>query len=109
MDPNEPHLYGKYCHSCGKSINKQAEICPYCGVRVGPFPRSYVEEHRTWLIVLLLCLFVGSLGIHRFYVGKRGTAILMLLTLGGLGIWTLVDLILIVTGNFTDEDGNKIY
>ncbi|MDD2297399.1 MAG: TM2 domain-containing protein [Sphaerochaetaceae bacterium] len=109
MDLKEQGQHGKYCHSCGKSISKQAEICPYCGVRVGAPPSSYFEEHRTWIIVLLLCLFVGPLGIHRFFVGKRGTGILMLLTLGGFGIWVIIDLILIVTGNFTDANGMIIY
>jgi TM2 domain-containing membrane protein YozV len=47
-------------------------------------------------------------GIHRFYVGKVGTGILQLLTLGGLGVWVLIDCIYIVTGAFRDKDGNKI-
>lgn len=54
---------------------------------------------------LLLCLLLGSFGAHRFYVGKIGTGILMLLTLGGLGIWSLIDLIMIAVGKFTDKDG----
>ena len=46
--------------------------------------------------------------MHRFYVGKIGTGILMVLTIGGLGIWTLVDMIIIITGNFRDGDGRLI-
>jgi len=57
---------------------------------------------------LLLCFFVGFLGIHRFYVGKIGTGILQLLTFGGFGIWTMVDFIMIVVGNFRDKDGQLI-
>ncbi len=60
------------------------------------------------LIAFLLCFFLGGLGIHRFYVGKIGTGILMLVTLGGLGIWTLIDLIILAVGAFTDKDGNKL-
>jgi len=54
------------------------------------------------LVALLLCLFLGGLGIHRFYVGKNGTGIAMIFTLGGLGIWSLVDLIMIAVGSFRD-------
>ena len=61
-----------------------------------------------WLALFLLTFFVGVLGVHRFYVGKIGTGVLMLITLGGLGIWFLVDLLLVVTGQFTNKDGQKI-
>ena len=60
------------------------------------------------LPVFLLFFFLAWLGIHRFYVGKIGTAILYIITLGGLGVWWIVDLILIVTGSFTDDHGQKI-
>lgn len=60
------------------------------------------------LPAFLLCFFVGFLGVHRFYVGKIGTGILQIVTLGGLGIWTLIDFIMIICGAFTDKAGNKI-
>ena len=50
----------------------------------------------------------GWLGAHRFYVGKIGTGILFILTAYGLGIWWLIDLIMIITGAFTDSEGKKV-
>ncbi len=66
------------------------------------------KSDKDWLVTLLLCIFVGGIGIHRFYAGKIGTGILQLLTAGGCGIWTLVDLIMIITGKFTDSEGRLI-
>ena len=63
---------------------------------------------KSFVSVLILCIVLGWLGIHRFYVGKIGTGILMLLTLGGLGIWTLIDTIVIATQNFKDSEGLTI-
>ena len=66
------------------------------------------KSEKSFVAALLLCLFLGGLGVHRFYVGKIGTGILMLLTLGGLGIWALIDLIMIAVGSFTDKNGLPI-
>ena len=67
-----------------------------------------MKIEKSWITTLLLCLFLGGLGVHRFYAGKIGTGILQLITVGGCGIWTLIDLIMIITGSFTDKDGNPI-
>jgi TM2 domain-containing membrane protein YozV len=64
---------------------------------------------KSRLAALLLCFFLGALGIHRFYVGKIGTGVLMLLTFGGLGIWVLIDLIFIMAGSFKDKEGQRIF
>ncbi|GAA0476431.1 hypothetical protein Ade02nite_42880 [Paractinoplanes deccanensis] len=60
---------------------------------------------KSWIATLLLCFFLGTLGVHRFYVGKVGTGILMLITVGGFGIWTLIDFIMIAVGKFSDKQG----
>lgn len=67
-----------------------------------------MKSEKDWLVTLLLCLFLGSIGVHRFYTGKIGTGLLQLFTLGGCGIWVLIDLIMILVGNFKDKDGNAI-
>lgn len=64
---------------------------------------------KSRLTCLLLCWIFGMFGAHRFYVGKTGTAILQILTIGGFfGIWVLIDLVMIIAGSFTDKQGNRI-
>jgi len=64
---------------------------------------------KSRLVATLLCFFFGVIGVHRFYVGKTGTGILMILTLGGLSVWTFIDLIMIVVGAFTDAQGRRVF
>jgi hypothetical protein len=63
---------------------------------------------KEWLTALLLCLLLGVFGAHRFYTGRIGSGIAQLLTLGGCGIWALIDLIMIITGSFTDASGQPL-
>lgn len=110
----------KYCPRCGVVIDVNSVVCPACGV---PQPASGVgmdaqhplhvqvsvgPSERKILPAFILCLLFGVFGAHRFYAGKVGTGFLQLVTFGGLGIWWLVDLIMIVTGSFRDGDGERI-
>jgi TM2 domain-containing membrane protein YozV len=86
-------------------------VCPHCGVATGvgvPFAGPYDPQARSWIVALLLSVFLGSLGVDRFYLGKIGTGILKLITLGGLGIWWLIDVILIATGTMRDANGRLL-
>lgn len=68
-------------------------------------PEAPKISDRQWLITLLLCIFLGGLGIHRFYTGHTVIGAIQLLTLGGCGIWVLIDFILILFGSYKDAEG----
>jgi len=69
----------------------------------GPYPVT--RSTRSFVATWLLAWLVGTLGIDRFYLGKSGTGLLKLVTLGGLGVWTLVDLVVVLCGGQHDKDG----
>jgi TM2 domain-containing membrane protein YozV len=106
-----------FCQNCGKEISDQAPSCPGCGhpvraagaANMGPGNASGKRvSPSSRLAALLLCIFLGVIGVHRFYVGKIGTGIAMIFTLGGFGIWVVIDFIMIVVGGFTDADGRYV-
>ncbi len=66
------------------------------------------QSPKSYIAAVLLCFFLGALGVHRFYVGKIGTGILMILTLGGFGIWQIIDFVIIVVGQFRDKERRLI-
>lgn len=71
-------------------------------------PYAAPMSDKSFLVTWLLSLLLGVLGADRFYLGKIGTGIVKLLTLGGLGIWALIDLILVLTNKQTDKQGRRL-
>lgn len=69
---------------------------------------SVETSDKDWMVTLLLSIILGGLGVDRFYTGHIGLGVLKLLTMGGCGIWWLIDLIKIITGSFVDGDGKVI-
>ena len=124
----------KFCKHCGQVIDADCVVCPKCGKQVEDLKTSHPENiiinnnnnasssasaivnasgygsmvsPKSWLVTLLLCLFLGVVGGHRFYAGKIVTAIIMiLLSLTGISeIWALIDLIMIILSKFKDKQG----
>lgn len=76
----------KFCFRCGKSIDMLAEICPHCGVRQALLGQ---KTPKNKIVAALLAIFLGSFGIHKFYLGRNGQGIIYLLF-----FWTWIPLIL---------------
>lgn len=108
-----------FCSKCGSDLSPNMKFCSVCGQPVSLNSNCYDNTqytanniytdfsypYRNKWIAFFLCLFLGCIGAHRFYVGKIGTGILWLLTAGLFGIGALIDLILILTGSFRDKAG----
>ena len=104
----------KKCPVCGAAMEE--DMCSYCGsrekenIQESVYSEKLPENEITYGIsqknkttALLLCIFLGGLGVHRFYVGKAGTGVLYLCTGGVLGIGWIIDIVRIATGSFRDE------
>lgn len=109
----KPLIGSSFCQACGAKTSPVAEFCTACGAGLGTKTVTGDVSEKSRLITTLLCIlpawFFGIAGIHRFYLGKIGTGILMLITLGGLGIWTLIDLIMVAAGVMKDKEGKVIH
>ena len=110
-DEQSGRVRPKYCPRCGHSLLAVGEYCSQCGLPIPPDERLYEAPDaspESRLIALLLCVFLGYFGVHRFYVGKIGTGILWALTGGLFGIGYVIDIILIATGSFRDAAGLRL-
>lgn len=119
-----------FCRNCGAQIDDKAVICIHCGASAGNQPMQaqpqfqqpvinvvntnqninagYGYARKSKWTAFFLCLFLGFAGAHRFYVGKAGTGILYLLTVGLYGFGWIIDLLLILIGGFRDKAGQPL-
>lgn len=105
-----------FCSNCGKEVDEKAFVCPYCGVKLWNDEASC--QGKSKIAAGLLALFLGTLGIHNFYLGYKGKGIaqLILTTIGAFlvigpiisSIWAFVEMILIFMGNINDSDNRPL-
>jgi len=103
----------RFCSKCGSSNQKESIFCQKCGANMNAIQtneqsNSSENVKKKWIITFYLTLFLGILGIHRFYNGKIVTGLIMLFTLGGGFIWWFIDFILVATWAFTDKKGSRL-
>ena len=107
----------KYCINCGTQMDDNQQFCPSCGAQQNiasvATPTQPKPQGKSKIVAGLLGIFLGSLGIHNFYLGNTGRAIAQIIvtiftcSLGGL--WGVIEGILILCGNInTDADGNPL-
>ena len=121
-----------FCQNCGAETRPEQEVCLKCGTLLKREEKQKDPTRKSQLIALLLCLFVGSLGVHRYYLGRVASGVgMLLLYLAGLAflftgyrwnglyifaamavigyfVWWLIDLISIATGKMKDGKGREL-
>lgn len=100
-----------FCTNCAYEFCKDASICPKCG-KENPYSPCHIHHasQKKCIVAFLLCLFFGTFSMHRFYVGKIGSALMQILScLLVIGyLWILIDIFYIALEKFEDDDGNKL-
>lgn len=99
------------CPTCGALIQVPAtsrEKTPLSGTAMTEAVRGEAKSPKSRTAATLCCFFLGTLGVHSFYVGRIGKGIAQFFTIGGLGVWTLVDFIRLLTGSFQDKEGRPV-
>lgn len=110
--------------ACGHNLNAPDEMagkrakCPKCGAVIsiplggpppnGNFASGQLAPGKSWPAALLLSMSGGMMGLDRFYLGYRGLGVAKMLTLGGLGLWTLIDFIRLLAGSIPDANGRPL-
>ena len=119
-----PLAGNKFCQACGAATDPMAELCLKCGAKLGKTVAGDASP-KSRMVTTLLAFFLGEFGAHRFYLGKTGTAIAMLLLtivgyatiwlfligfvfLAAVWIWNLIDFIMAIAGTMKDKDGKLI-
>lgn len=107
-----PFSQSSYAAAPQPGANNQLPTYPASSGAYPPPPNPYAAygaiSPKSRVAALLLCIFLGQFGGHRFYVGKIGTGIVWLLTFGFLGFAVIFDIIMICVGSFSDSDGLKV-
>ncbi len=120
----------KFCTHCGAQIPQDTQICPVCGEQQfdadnhnASFKQQYntnqqnfqqkttetsLKDKNTAMILCVVSIITGIHGLARFYTGHVGLGIIQLITIGGCGIWTIIDLVQIAIGNFNDAEGKPL-
>lgn len=111
-----PRKGKKYCQNCGVPTTENQEMCVSCGVKLqsSDFISGFSGGTRQKSIAALLAFFLGWIGIHDFYLGYKKTGIIkIILSLTGVGafiteVWSIIDMISILTGSKKDADGKPL-
>lgn len=98
-----------FCSKCGKEVNDEAVICIHCGCAINnDVAKNNTSDAHEWIVTMLLCWFLGGFGAHRFYTGHIASGIVQLITLGGCGIWALIDWICLCANEFKDINNKPL-